>query len=103
MDQSDPNYGAWVDRYNSIATLANESKPQKPVPVTGPDGKIILQAPTGIAPVAPGIALPPKTPNRSAAPTNADEAKRSGWVLKQDSAGNKAYVSPDGKSYFEVK
>lgn len=103
MDQSDPNYGAWVDRYNSVASLVNEAKPQKPVPVTGPDGKITLQAPPGITPVAPGIALPPKTPNRNAAPTNADEAKRAGWVLLPDKHGNKAYVSPDGKSFFEVK
>lgn len=31
------------------------------------------------------------------APTNAK-----GWALHQDAAGNKAYVSPDGKSYEEV-
>lgn len=103
IDPSDPSYAGYSSRYNEIAKLVNENAPPKPVPVTGPDGKISLQAPSGITPVQPGIALPPAAPKKTNSPQNAQEAARSGWILKQDAAGNKAYVSPDGKQFFEVK
>ncbi len=40
----------------------------------------------------------PSTPKSPAANTNAK-----GWVLHTDAAGNRAYVSPDGKQFEEVK
>lgn len=41
---------------------------------------------------------PGEAPAGGAAPTNAK-----GWALHQDAAGNKAYVSPDGKQFEEVR
>jgi hypothetical protein len=44
---------------------------------------------------------PAAAPNSAPAPTPTANSK--GWTLHVDANGNKAYVSPDGKSYEEVK
>lgn len=51
----------------------------------------------GIAGAGPIPAAAPAAPAVSAG------APPPGWVLHQDAAGNKAYVSPDGKQFQEVK
>lgn len=45
-----------------------------------------------------GVKSQPKDQSKRSSNTNAK-----GWVLHTDAAGNKAYVSPDGKQFEEVK
>lgn len=51
--------------------------------------------------VAPSTVAAPSSPTLLPTPRPADVP--SGWTLKVDAKGNKAYVSPDGKSFKEVK
>jgi hypothetical protein len=52
----------------------------------------------------PGVGLPDRgTVAPSAQPKNAQEAQAAGWKLHVDKNGNKAFVSPDGKSYIEAQ
>lgn len=43
------------------------------------------------------------TPRVNKGPVHAPATNAKGWALHTDAAGNKAYVSPDGKSFEEVK
>jgi len=44
-----------------------------------------------------------EAPSAPAAAASIPKTNSKGWVLKKDNAGNRAYVSPDGKQYEEVK
>ncbi len=56
-------------------------------------------------PVDGGFPPPPGVPQSGAAATSAGNAATApaGWTLKIDAQGNKAFVSPDGKQFQEVK
>jgi hypothetical protein len=53
-------------------------------------------------PVEGGFPPPPGTPIPQAA-NNGGQSAPPGWTLKADANGNRAYVSPDGKQFQEVK
>lgn len=98
INPSDPAYAGYANRYNELAKLANEAKPGKPSPVIGPDGKITLQAPTGIIPVQPGITIPRAIPERKQEHSLADVQKMyPGVPLEQLKAAYKSKYGVDLK------
>ena len=52
---------------------------------------------------APGVPQPPGPAAAAQSPAQLPATDKQGWVLHIDSAGRKAYVSPDGKQYQEVR
>lgn len=102
LDQEAQRLDAVAKQYAAIQGNVNN---QGKVDVTGlTSGAIPTLNPNRTATTTPGTEFPQRGGQQpKAQPKNAQEAEAAGWVLHKDKNGNKAYVSPDGKSYFEAK
>ena len=84
----------------------NEQAPEASQPLTtAVKAPPMEAAAVGKPPPKTAPAAAPQTASQTApqAPKAATPQIPAGWTLKKDAKGNKAYVSPDGKQFIEVK